>query len=96
VIKTINDNLISTDEEQEDIEKKIDTTIDTLIDDIEYHDDYSRLRDYLKSITKINIQLFKKTNDLEDEIMKIRAEIFHNELTAEDLRELLLIDYEEE
>ena len=94
--KEISDNLMSADDNKDNIEKKIDNNIDTIIDDIENNHDYSRLRDYLKSMTKISIYLLKKTGDLEEEIRKIREEIFHNELTSKDLREILLIDYEED
>lgn len=40
--------------------------------------------------------LYLKTRNLEDEIEKIKAHIYNKELTEEEFRKLLLMDYKEE
>lgn len=44
---------------------------------------------------KIRFYLYMKTRNLEDEIEKIKAHIYNKELTEEEVRELLLMDYKE-
>ncbi len=94
--KKIYGNIISADDRKGNLEKKIEDIIETIIDDIENNRDYTRFKNYLKDLTVKLIYLNKKSNDLEEEILKIREEIFQNELSSEDLRNIMLLDYDED
>ncbi|MHA1370263.1 MAG: hypothetical protein ACTSRA_11175 [Promethearchaeota archaeon] len=60
------------------------------------HDDYSRLKDILKNNLQLNFHLNNEVMRLQNEIKKINNEIFQNELTPEKLREIMLIDYDDD
>ena len=57
--------------------------------------DKKPLINYLIRNEKIRRYLYMKTRNLEGEIEKIKAHIYNKELTEEEVRELLLMDYKE-
>ncbi len=57
--------------------------------------DKKPLISYLIRNEKLRLFLYMKTRSLEEEIGKIKAHIYNKELTEEEVREILLMDYEE-
>ncbi len=57
--------------------------------------DKKPLINYLIRNEKMRRYLYIKTLNLKEEIEKIKAHVYNKELTEEDVRELLLMDYEE-
>lgn len=57
--------------------------------------DKKPLIDHLIRNEKLRLLLYMKTRNLEEEIEKIKAHIYNKELTEEEIREILLMDYEE-
>ncbi|MHA1818995.1 MAG: hypothetical protein ACTSU2_08695 [Promethearchaeota archaeon] len=76
-----------------DIDKQINLEIESLIDELKQNNDFNRIKEIIKYLTIANIILGNKVNILENEIKKIKEELFQNELSPEDLRDILLMDY---
>lgn len=92
----IRDDIVSDENVDIDkIRKKFNEYIEIMINDIK-NEDYARFRDTMRFLLNAIPHLNYKVRNLEVEIKKIREEIFQNELTPKDLKEILLFDYDEE
>ncbi len=85
-----------TDEKRDKIKAIVKKEIDDIFNEVENENNYTKLKKYMENIRLAILYLLLKTGNLEEELKKIKTEVFENELNAEDIREILSIDYKED
>ncbi|MGQ4873362.1 MAG: hypothetical protein ACP6IY_04730 [Promethearchaeia archaeon] len=77
-------------------ERYIEENIDEMIEDIKNFADYGKFKEILMFLIKSNLILSQKVTLLQNELNKIKEEIYQNELTVEDFEDIMQFDYEDD